>query len=127
VFDNVPAWITSGENFFRLFAFSLPLLMPLQISGSLQKAGLIIYGVGVLIYFLAWIPQLYFPQSGWSTSLIGFLAPFYTPLIWIIGIGLIGRTLYIPVPYHPAVYIIISIVFIVFHCWHGVIVYTKYC
>jgi hypothetical protein len=85
-----------------------------------------LYGVGALVYFLSWIPLLFFSESGWSTSLIGFLGPFYTPLIWAVGIGLIGRTLYVPIPYHPWIYIFLSTVFVVFHCWHGIIVYTKY-
>ena len=91
-FDHsIPIFIVNGENIFRAMVFILPLLMPLRIETQTQKLGLGLYLAGTLIYFLSWLAQIYFPQSAWSLSAFGFLAPAHTPLIWLTGIGLIGR------------------------------------
>jgi len=126
VFDkNIPPLITSGENTFRLIVFSLPLLMPLRIETQTQKLGLWLYIIGIAIYFIAWLAQIYFPQSAWSLSAFGFLAPAYTPLIWLIGIGLIGSSLYLSYPYHSWMYILTSIIFVGFHLSHALAVYLR--
>jgi len=122
---DIPPLITNGENVFRLFAFILPLLMPLRIETQSQKIGLWLYIVGTAIYFIAWIAQMYFPYSAWSLSAFGFLAPAYTPLIWLIGIGLIGSSLYFPSPYRPWMYILASFIFISFHLSHALTVYLR--
>ena len=122
---DIPAFITNGENFFRLVIFVLPLLMPLQISTQSQKIGLGLYIVGTLIYFLSWVMQMYFPQSGWSMSAWGFLAPAYTPLIWLIGIGLMGSSLYFPSPYKVWMYMAVSALFLGFHVLHTALVYSR--
>ena len=121
----IPPFIAGGENFFRLLAFMLPAFMPLRISTATQKLGLSLYVLGVLIYFGSWLLQMYFPLSVWSLSAAGFLAPAYTPLIWLVGIGLIGRELYFPIPYKEWVYITISIIFAAFHISHTWIVYSR--
>ena len=71
---------------------------------------------------MAWVLLVYFPQSAWSTSLIDSTAAAWTSLIWLIGIGLIGDSLYIPIPYRSWVYIGLSVIFAVFHTLHAVIV-----
>ncbi|MBK9925848.1 MAG: hypothetical protein IPP66_11205 [Anaerolineales bacterium] len=122
---DIPSLITNGENFFRLIVFILPLLMPLRIKTQTQKLGLWLYIIGTGIYFTAWLAQMYFPQSVWSLSAIGFLAPAYTPLIWLVGIGLIGSTLYFSSPYRSWMYIAISIIFVAFHLSHALTVYIR--
>jgi hypothetical protein len=123
--ENIPAFITNGENIFRLIIFILPLLMPIRIETQTQKIGLAIYIAGTLIYFLSWLAQMYFPQSTWSLSVFGSLAPAYTPLIWLTGIGLIGSTLYFASPYRSWMYITLSFLFTAFHVSHAWAVYTK--
>ena len=67
IFDkDIPAFLSYGENIFRLFVFTLPLLMPLNIETQSQKLGLFIYIAGTVIYFLSWLAQMYFSQSVWS-------------------------------------------------------------
>jgi uncharacterized membrane protein len=122
---NIPFFITSGENIFRLIVFILPVLMPLKIETQNQKVGLWLYIIGTAIYFLSWLAQMYFPQSVWSLSAWGFLAPAYTPLIWLVGIGLIGGTLYFSSPYQSWMYIVLSIIFIGFHLSHAMTVYSR--
>jgi hypothetical protein len=123
--QDIPPIVGTTENVLRIIAFFLPLLMPLTIETSRQKIGLGIYLAGVAIYFLSWVLQIYSPESAWSSSLFGFLAPAYTTVIWFIGIGLIGDGLFVKVPYKSIIYIAISTVFVVFHTTHAYIVYTR--
>ena len=122
---DIPPLIANGENIFRLLVFVLPLLMPLRIETQSQKLGLWLYSAGTAIYFISWLAQIYFPQSAWSLSAFGFLAPAYTPLIWLFGIGLIGSTFYFSSPYRSWMYIAISIIFIGFHLSHALTVYLR--
>ncbi|MBF0497733.1 MAG: hypothetical protein HQK58_14355 [Deltaproteobacteria bacterium] len=122
---DIPPIIVYGENTFRILAFVLPVFMPLNIATPSQMTGLVIYLVGALAYFSAWAAQLFFPQSAWSTSLMGFLAPAYTPLLWLTGIGLIGDSFFFPAPYRSWVYITIAFLFVAFHCLHTWLVYLR--
>lgn len=122
---DIPPLIANGENIFRSVIFILPLLMPLRIETQNQKLGLWLYIIGTAIYFLSWLAQIYFPQSVWSLSAFGFLAPTYTPLIWLIGIGLIGRAFYFSSPYRSWMYIVVSAIFLSFHLSHALTVYLR--
>jgi hypothetical protein len=122
---NILSFITIGENVFRLIVFILPVLMPLRIDTQSQKLGFWLYIIGIVIYFLSWLAQMYFPQSAWSLSALGFLAPAYTPLIWLIGIGLIGNALYFSFPYRSWIYILLAAIFIGFHLSHAWTVYIR--
>jgi hypothetical protein len=122
---DIPVFVAGGENFFRLAVFILPILMPLRIVTDGQKLGLALYIGGSCVYFLAWLALMVFPHSAWSLSAVGFLAPAYTPLIWLAGIGLIGSTLYFSSPYRSWMYIALSIVFVGFHFSHTLMVYLR--
>lgn len=126
VFDkDIPSLITNGENISRLLVFVLPILMPIRIETESQKLGLWLYVIGVAIYFVSWLVQMAFPQSAWSLSAFGFLAPAYTPLIWLVGIGLIGKELYFDSPYRSWIYILLSVIFIGLHLSHAWTVYSR--
>jgi hypothetical protein len=126
VFDkDIPAFLSAGENVFRLFVFILPLLMPLKVETETQKLGLSLYIIGTVVYFLSWLAQIYIPQSAWSLSAFGFLAPAYTPLIWLTGIGFIGSTLYFASPYQSWMYIALATVFVSFHLSHATTIYFR--
>ena len=122
---NIPSFITTGENVFRLIVFTLPVLMPIKFETQSQKLGLWLYIAGTVVYFLSWLAQIVLPQSAWSTSAFGFLAPAYTPLIWLAGIGLIGSALYFSSPYRSWMYIALSVVFVGFHLSHATTVYLR--
>ena len=122
---DIPPIIGIMENMLRIIVFFLPLLMPLKIKSKDQKIGLSIYFVGLVIYFLSWIMQINYPDSSWSNSIWGFLAPAYTTIIWLIGIGLIGNKLYIKIPYNSIIYISISALFVIVHTTHAYIVYMR--
>jgi hypothetical protein len=95
----------------RIFVFVLPLLLPLQQKDITSKAGLWIYIIGTLIYFASWLPFLFAPQSAWSNSTPGLLAPRLTPFLPFLGVALIG---------HSWPYGVIAALFIFLHTWHGV-------
>jgi len=122
---NIPPFVAYGENILRTAILVLPFLMPLDVSTITQRRGLFLFIVGTVIYFLAWVALMIFPQSRWSTSRTGFLAPAYTPLIWLTGLGFIGRRLYWPWPYRWWVYIALAIGFGAFHVTHAGIVYAR--
>jgi hypothetical protein len=122
---DIPSFLANGENIFRLIIFIIPFFMPIQIETRSQKIGLWLYSIGTALYFLSWLAQIYFPQSAWSLNAFGFLAPAYTPLIWLAGIGLIGSTFYFPVSYRSWMYIILSIIFLGFHFTHAATVYSR--
>jgi hypothetical protein len=49
------------------------------------------------------------------SSLIGSTATAWTPLLWLVGIGLVGDSFYFSIPYKPWFYILPSIIFVAFH------------
>ena len=67
------------------------------------------------------------PQSQWSTSWLGFVAPAYTPLVWLAGLGLIGRRFYLPSPFRWWMYVGLACGFVAFHVTHTSIVYARTC
>jgi hypothetical protein len=106
-----PKWLLIAENVIRIFVFALPLLMPLQFKEITSKAGLWVYIFGTLVYFASWLPFLFAPQSVWSNSTTGLLAPRLTPFLAFLGIALIG---------HSWVYGLTAALFTLLHTWHGV-------
>ena len=106
-----PAWLLTAENITRIIIFAAPLILPLRHKDNVSKTGLAIYIIGTLIYFATWIPLIWIPDSLWSQSAAGLLAPRLTPLLPFLGIALIGRS----TPYG-----VFSILFIALHTWHGI-------
>jgi hypothetical protein len=69
--------------------------------------------------------QIWFPLSPWSQSPLGFLAPAFTPALWLAGIASIGRTLYFGDFYRPWMFLALSLVFLAFHNAHAWTVYSR--
>jgi len=122
---GIPAFMINIENGSRLLMFIFISLMPIEILKPIQKKGLVLYVIGTLLYFASWLMLMYFPNSTWSESALGLLSPAYTPLFWLIGIGLIGDSLYFNIPYRRWWYFFIVIVFLFFHNWHTYLIYLK--
>ena len=122
---DIPPFIGYSENVLRLVVVLLPFLMPLELSTVVQRRGLLLFLAGTVVYFSAWLAVIFFPLSAWSSSGAGFLAPAYTPLIWLTGLGLMGRALYWPSPYKPWMYIAVGWCFVAFHVAHACIVYVR--
>jgi len=84
------------EHIFRALTFLLPLGMVFGFEKRRQKLGTILYVLGLLIYVGSWIPLMISPAGTWALSTRGFLAPAYTPIIWLLGIWLMSENDTIP-------------------------------
>jgi hypothetical protein len=113
--EAVPQWVLILENVLRSAIMILPLFMPMHWDTHQSKIGIAVYLVGVILYFASWVPLMVTPTSAWSNSLLGFLAPAYTPLLWQVGIGLIGG-------WWP--YLMLSLIFVGVHVGHWRLVYS---
>jgi hypothetical protein len=122
---DIPFFLTYIENISRIIMFILIPLMPLKISTAIQKKGFVLYVVGSLLYFASWLVLMYFPNSIWSKSVLGLLAPAYTPLFWLIGIGFVGDSLFFKISYKRWLYFLIVIIFLIFHNWHTYLIYFR--
>jgi hypothetical protein len=123
---DIPKAIGVPENLLRTLVMILPVFMRLRISTASQKLGFGLYLTGILVYFASWAALIAAPQSAWSTSAIGFLAPAYTPILWLVGIGLIGNELHFQkVPFKPWMYWALSALFLLFHNLHAATVYSR--
>jgi hypothetical protein len=123
--NDIPTFLSYGENISRTIVFIFTALMPLKILTKTQEKGVFLYVLGTLIYFASWLLLIYFPNSLWSNSIFGFLAPAYTPLIWLVGIGLIGDSMYFNIPYKKWSFMTISAVFLIFHNAHTYLIYFR--
>ncbi len=122
---DIPSFLTYGENISRIFVFILSFLMPINFSTNIQKKGLLIYVFGTILYFSSWLFLIYFPDSRWSNNAIGFMSPAYTPLIWLTGIGLIGNSFYFNLPFKRWLFFLISLIFLIFHNYHALIIFLR--
>jgi hypothetical protein len=124
---DIPDVLLYGENIGRILVFGIPAFFSIGISTKTQKRGLALYLAGVALYWLSYIAQIFFPDSAWSTSMIGFVATAYSNLFWIIGLGLLGEKIYFPanLRYRPVFYIAPAFVFLFFHITHAVMVYQR--
>jgi len=108
---NSPTWLLAAENIARILVFAFPLLLPLRVKDVIGKTGLSLYLIGTLFYFITWVPLIWMPDSLWSQSAVGLLAPRLTPLLPFLGIALIG---------YSAPYAVLSVLFIILHTLHGI-------
>ena len=122
---DIPPLVMYGESTLRIAVMVLPFLMPLEVVTVGQRLGLLLFAVGTIVYFVSWVPLMIVPQSPWSTSWLGFVAPAYTPLLWLAGLGLIGRRFYLPSPFRWWMYVGLACGFVVFHVTHTSIVYAR--
>jgi len=71
VLQNISPFIIYGENISRAVVFAMMVFMPIQISKTIQKQGLLIFVFGTLLYFASWLVLIYYPHSevypkGWT-------------------------------------------------------------
>ncbi|MCX2764697.1 hypothetical protein [Aquimarina muelleri] len=125
LWEDIPLLIKYSENISKVIVLALPAIMVLSLKTKLQKIGFIIYCIGLALYFLSWIVMIVCPNCNWSESLIGFMAPAYTTIIWFVGIGLIGNQSFFKIKYLPALYISLSVFFVIIHSLHAYIVFHK--
>ena len=122
---NIPVIIKYSENGIRFILFTLPVFMILSLKTNLQKIGFSMYILGIILYFSSWLLVIINPDSSWSQSLIGFMAPAYTTILFFVGIGLIGNKAFFKFPHLSLVYISLSILFVIVHSLHTYIVFMR--
>jgi hypothetical protein len=111
---GVPQPVLAAEWALRIAVLAWPLFLPLRWDRQPGRTGLVVYCLGMLVYFASWLPLIFLPESNWSESAAGLLAPAYTPLIWLSGIALVGGSW----PYAG-----LSVLFVVVHVYHNILAY----
>ncbi len=124
---DIPDVLVNCENIVRILVFAMPAFFSIGISTKTQKRGLILYLAGVTLYCLSYGALIIYPDSAWSTNMIGFVATAYTNIFWIVGLGLLGEKFYVPtgLRYRPVFYIAPAALFLIFHIMHAAIVYQR--
>jgi len=122
---DIPSTLAMAEHSLRLLIFTLPFFMPLGISGARQRTGLGILIAGNLLYFASWLALIIAPNSLWSQSAIGFLAPAYTPILWLLGLAMLSGQLFWGTFYRWWIYLVFSGLFIAVHVTHAAVVYIR--
>ncbi len=122
---NVNHPIVIIETIIRIITIVFSVIMAAKPDNIIGKTGLIIYIAGVLIYFCSYFIVINIPAVSFHNNIIILLSPYWTAGLWLLGIGLLGNKLFVSIPYHYSVYIIISIIFTVIHSIHGYICFKN--
>jgi len=131
LFKKLPAYyikkinhpIVILETVIRILTIAFSIIMNANIQ---NKAGLTVYICGVIIYFSSYFIEIYFSETFFAKKLVVLLAPYWTSIIWLLGIGLIGNNLFINIPYHFTFYMLLSVLFTTIHTIHGYMCYKMY-
>jgi hypothetical protein len=55
---DIPKPIVFGENTFRIVVLLMPLFMPLRVQTNIQETGVLLYLMGIVVYFASWLVVL---------------------------------------------------------------------
>ena len=124
--DAIPRPLMLAENLLRLIVFISCAFLQLEIKQRIQCIGLIVYTIGLVLYFTSWILQMRFNKLGLSQSILAFTAPAYTSAIWLGGIGLIGQHSLIDVWYSYWIFILLSLAFAAVHTLHSLLAFKNW-
>jgi hypothetical protein len=120
---GIPGFISLPENILRVLLFGLTLLIPFSIKTKTQRFGLLLYILGTVIYFGSWLLLIYNPENYQNVLL--FMAPAYTPFIWLTGIALICEHFFFPFKHARITFLLITVGFLVAHNSHAWLIYTR--
>lgn len=120
---NIPKFVLIGESFFRVIIFIIPIITEIDFTKITGNIGIYIFITGVVVYFFTWLFLIYYPNSKWSKSIIGFCGPGFTPIIWLVGFAFTVNKFNIALNYNVWFYLVPSIFFVFFHVVHSVIAY----
>ena len=110
--ENLAQWHLILETILRIAVFVFPLFLRMRLQTLVNKVGLALYLVGALLYFGAWLVVIFWPDSTLAVSPIVVLAPYYMPLVFFTGVGLMGNS---------RLYIGIVVLFTIVHTYHGLL------
>lgn len=89
---DISPGISVPENVLRGLLFVLFLLMPLTRPGTRRRIpGIVMYSMGLGLYFASWAALILDPNGRWSTTAVGFMAPAWTPIFWFAGMALLSE------------------------------------
>ncbi|NLD94208.1 MAG: hypothetical protein GX639_16240 [Fibrobacter sp.] len=123
---NIPKYVLIGESIFRAIIFVIPILTEINFTKISESIGIYIFITGVIVYFLTWLFLIYYPDSKWSKSIIGFCAPAFTPIIWLVGFAFTVNKFNININYNIWFYLAPSIIFVFFHVVHSAIAFKNW-
>jgi hypothetical protein len=116
---DIPAPLAFSENVLRAIVFGLPFAMPLQCTTTRERRAVLVFMLGTGTYFASWMPLMYRPHSAWSMSVLGALAPAYTPMLFLPALAVLGRQLYWGRWYRWWMYLLVSVTFVAVHTGHA--------
>jgi len=122
---DIPGWLVLSENIFRILAFSLPVILYFGKKEKGQTLGWYLYFVGLIIYLLTYLMQIFFPAGAWSQSAIGFTAGAWSTFFWLAGVGLVCVQSWLPIRWYRPIYLGCALIFLVFHTGHALLVYNN--
>ena len=122
---DIPASLVLIENSLRALVFGLPFAMPLQIATKPERRALLVFVLGTLVYFASWLALMYWPHSAWSLSILGSLAPAYTPILFLPSLAVLGERLFWGDFYRWWMYLLVCFVFLAAHITHGAFVHLR--
>ena len=85
----VPLPLEVAEQGLRLVVLVMPLWLRLEYRGRCGVVGLLLYGIGLVVYALTWVP--WFLDPGQVSRLL-LLGPAVTPLMVFAGIAVLARS-----------------------------------
>jgi len=91
---DIPAPLVFTENALRAVVFALPFAMPLHSVTQRERRALTVFALGTFVYFASWVALMSWPQSAWSGSVLGSLAPAWTPILWLPALAVLGQRLF---------------------------------
>ena len=121
--NKFPPVFSISEKVLLILTIAILFFLVIEVKHKLQKVGLIFYAIGVILYLLSWIMQIYWPESVWSISPFGFSAPALSPFIWLIGLGMMSKVVNHKLKVLHPVYFMVMSLFILIHVFHALIVY----
>jgi hypothetical protein len=95
-YGNAPSALLITENILRVATFITPFFIPINTEHDLFYPGLTVYSIGLGVYFSSWLLLMYFPDLELSKNKFMRLIPAITPIIWLVGIGVMSE---IPIIY----------------------------
>ncbi len=119
---DIPTPLMFIENVLRALVFGLPFAMPLRIATKTERRALLVFVLGTLVYFGSWLALMYGPDSAWSSSLLGSLAPAYTPILWLPALAVLGQRFFWGHFYRWWMYLLVCLGFLAAHIAHAVFV-----
>ncbi len=125
---DIPPGISVPENVLRGLVFVLPVLMPLSRPGAPARfAGIVMYSIGLGLYFASWTALILSPTGSWSTTAVGFMAPAWTPIVWFVGIAWLSEErLFVPIGFcRRRMFMVACVLFLLFHNAHVALVFSR--